>query len=87
MLAEVGVKSVKLPPPWRNVNAQAERFIRSIKDSCLERMIPSVRARCAKVFASWLPIIIASETTIGVGNRLIVPDELHADNYESIRPS
>ena len=39
MLAEVGVKSVKLPPRSPNLNAHAERFVRTIKESCLERMI------------------------------------------------
>jgi len=33
MLADVGVQSVKLPPPY------AERFVRTIKESCLDRMI------------------------------------------------
>ena len=39
MLAEVGVKSVKLPPRSPNLNAYAERFVRSIKEACLKRMI------------------------------------------------
>jgi putative transposase len=39
MLADVGVKSVKLPPRSPNLNAYAERFVRSIKESCLERLI------------------------------------------------
>jgi transposase InsO family protein len=39
MLAEVGVKSVKLPPRSPNLNAYAERFVRTIKENCLERMI------------------------------------------------
>jgi transposase InsO family protein len=39
MLAYVGVKSVKLPPRLPNLNAHAERFVRSIKESSLERMI------------------------------------------------
>ena len=39
MLADVGVKSVKLPPRTPNLNAHAERFVRTIKKSCLERMI------------------------------------------------
>ena len=34
MLADVGVKSVKLPPRSPNLNAYAERFVRSIKESC-----------------------------------------------------
>jgi hypothetical protein len=39
LLAASGVKSVKLPPRSPNLNAYAERFVRSIKESCLERMI------------------------------------------------
>src|SRR5205823_5955419 len=35
----IGVKSVKLPPRSPNLNAHAERFVRTIKESCLERMI------------------------------------------------
>ena len=34
-----GVHSVRLPPRSPNLNAQIERFIRSIKDECLSRMI------------------------------------------------
>ena len=34
-----GVKSVKLPPRSPNLNAHAERFVRTIKESCLKRMI------------------------------------------------
>lgn len=39
MLQGVGVESVKLPPRSPNLNAYAERFVRSIQESCLERMI------------------------------------------------
>jgi putative transposase len=33
MLADVGVKPVKLPPRSPNLNAHAERFVRTIKES------------------------------------------------------
>ena len=39
ILADVGVKPVKLPLRSPNLNAHAERFVRSIKESCLDRMI------------------------------------------------
>jgi putative transposase len=39
ILAGVGVTSVKLPPQSPNLNAYAERFVRSVKESCLERLI------------------------------------------------
>ena len=34
LLAEAGVTSVKLPPCSLNLNAYAERFVRTIKESC-----------------------------------------------------
>ena len=39
LLGEAGVASVKLPPRSPNLNAYAERFVRTIKESCLEQMI------------------------------------------------
>jgi putative transposase len=40
MLASTGVESIKLPPKSPNLNAYAERFVRSIKHECLNRIIP-----------------------------------------------
>jgi putative transposase len=39
VIAASGVKSVKLPARSPNLNAYAERFVRSIKEFCLQRMI------------------------------------------------
>ena len=39
ILESVGVKSVRLSARSPNLNAFAERFVRSIKSECLERMI------------------------------------------------
>src|SRR5882762_9784933 len=38
-LAAAGVQVVRLPPRSPNLNAYAERFARTIKESCLDRMI------------------------------------------------
>jgi transposase InsO family protein len=38
-LAATGVEAVRLPPHSPNLNAHAERFVRSIKESCLDRLI------------------------------------------------
>ena len=38
-LATAGILCVKLPPKSPNLNAFAERFVRSIKSECLDRMI------------------------------------------------
>ena len=39
ILEGAGVKSVRLPPRSPNLNAFAERFVRTIKEECLDRMI------------------------------------------------
>ena len=39
LIANVGVRAVKPPPQSPNLNAHAERFVRSIKESCLDPMI------------------------------------------------
>src|SRR4029434_1406207 len=36
---DANVESVKLPPRSPNLNAYAERFVRSMKESCLDRLI------------------------------------------------
>jgi hypothetical protein len=38
-LKDAGVESVKLPPRSPNLNAHAERFVLSVEESCLERLI------------------------------------------------
>ena len=40
MLLAVGVRVVRTPAAAPNCNAHAERFVRSIKEECLDRMIP-----------------------------------------------
>jgi len=39
MLEEQAIESVRLPPRSPNLNAYSERFVRTIKESCLEQMI------------------------------------------------
>jgi hypothetical protein len=41
ILKTAGVKSVKLPPQSPNLNAYAERFVKSIKSECLDHLILS----------------------------------------------
>jgi len=41
ILKTAGVQAVKLPPKSPNLNAFAERFVRSIKEECLDRLISS----------------------------------------------
>jgi putative transposase len=60
MIADAGVESVKLPPRSPNLNAYAERFVRSIKESCLERMIFFGEESLRRAIQTSLLIITAS---------------------------
>jgi putative transposase len=48
---EGGAKVIRLPPLSPNLNAYAERFIRSIKEECLTKLISLGRRPC--VVRSW----------------------------------
>jgi transposase InsO family protein len=85
MLAETGVKSVKLPPYSPNLNAYAERFVRSIKESCLERMIFFGERALHKGVQEFVAHYHGERNHQGPGNRLIIPDESHAGNRGAIR--
>jgi transposase InsO family protein len=63
MIAGAGVESVRLSPRSPNLNAYAERFVRSIKESCLERMIFFGENRCGKPCRTLSPTITASAIT------------------------
>ncbi len=78
MLADVGVKSVKLPSRSPNLNAHAERFVRSIKESCLERMIFFGEGSLRKGIHEFVLHYHGERNHQGLGNRLIMPDECQA---------
>jgi transposase InsO family protein len=84
-LAEAGVKSVKLPPHSPNLNAHAERFVRSIKQSCLERMIFFGEDSLRKAIHQFVLHYHGERNHQGLGNRLILPDPSHAGNSGTIR--
>ena len=78
MLADAGVKSVKLPPRSPNLNAHAERFVRSIKESCLERMIFFGEDSLRTGIHEFVLHYHSERNHQGLGNRLIMPDECPA---------
>jgi putative transposase len=85
MLADVGVKSVKLPPRSPNLNAYAERFVRSIKESCLERMIFFGEGSLRTGIREFVTHYHGERNHQGLGNRLIMPAERHADERGATR--
>jgi putative transposase len=62
-LAATGVNGIRLPPRSPNLNAYAERFACTIKESCLDRMILFGEAGLRKTYKSLSSIITASAIT------------------------
>ena len=72
-LAEAGVQVVRLPPRSPNLNAHAERFVRTIKESCLDRMILVGEDSLRRAVGEFITHYHQERNHQGVGNRLIAP--------------
>ena len=83
-LAEAGIQSIKLPPRSPNLNPYAERFVRTMKDGCLEQMIFFGEDSLRKASGSSLRIIIWSDPQ-GLNNRLISPTETIGTTAGTVR--
>lgn len=70
-LEEQGVEVIRLPPRSPNLNAYAERFVRSIKDECLNRMIFIGAASLRRAVREFMAHYHAERNHQGLGNRLI----------------
>jgi len=84
-LGTSGVKSVKLPPRSPNLNAHAERFVRTIKESCLERMILFGEGSLQKAVHEFVVHYHRERNHQGLGNRLIIEEELYARSMGAIQ--
>jgi hypothetical protein len=76
-LKDVGVESVKLPPRSPNLNAHAERFVRSIKESCLERLVLFGQSSLRTAVQNFVAHYQTERNHQGLSNRLILPDPAH----------
>ena len=72
-LTQEGVKAVRLPVRSPNLNAHAERFVRSIKEGCLDRMIFFGEDSLRKAINEFLEFYHHEHNHQGLGNRLIDP--------------
>ena len=70
-----GIKAVKLPPSSPNLNAYADRFVRTIKESCLERMILFGEGSLRKAIQAFVEHYHHERNHQGLGNRLIIEEE------------
>jgi hypothetical protein len=64
-LASGGVKTIQLPPQSPNLNAFAERWVRSVKQECLSKVIIFCEESLSRVLTEYSTTITANETTRG----------------------
>ena len=76
-IADAGVESVKLPPRSPNLNAHAERFVRSIRESCLERLIFFGEASLRTAIQNFVAHYHGERNHQGLANQLISPEAGH----------
>jgi putative transposase len=74
LLKDAGVHVVRLPYRSPNLNAYAERFVRSIKDECLNRMIFFGERSLRRLTKTFVAHYHRERNHQGLDNRLIEPD-------------
>ena len=71
ILKDSGMESVKLPPRAPNLNAFAERFVRSIKEECLDRIILFGEEHLRTAVREYLTHYLNERNHQGLDNALI----------------
>jgi hypothetical protein len=71
LIGSGGTVVVRLPPMSPNLNAYAERFVRSIKCECMDRMIFVGQASLHRAVAEYTAHYHAERNHQGLDNRLI----------------
>jgi transposase InsO family protein len=70
-LRDAGVRVVRIPERAPNANAHAESFVRSIKEECLDRLIPMGERHFRQAVAEYSEHYHGERNHQGLGNRLI----------------
>jgi putative transposase len=73
VLVREGIHVVRLPPRSPNLNAFAERFVRSIKEECLSRMIFFGQASLRHAITQFMTHYHDERNHQGLENRLLRP--------------
>ena len=72
-LEQEGVRIIQTPFRAPNCNAYAERFVRSIKEECLDCVIPLGERHLRRTIAEFVAHYHGERNHQGIGNELIQP--------------
>jgi putative transposase len=85
VLLREGIEVVRLPPRTPNLNAFAERFVRSIKEECLSRMIFFGQASLEHAVRQYMAHYHTERNHQGLENRLPRPASISALRHHPVR--
>ena len=71
ILESAGVQPIRLPPKSPNLNAYAERFVRSIKDECLTRVVPLGEGHLRRLVYEYIEHYHRERNHQGLDNQLL----------------
>ena len=74
ILESVGIETVRLPARSPNLNAYAERYVRTIKEGCLDRMILIGEGSLRRAVSEFVLHYHAEKNHQGLGNKIIGPE-------------
>ena len=80
-----GVEVIRLPPRSPNLNAYAERFVRSVKGECLSKVIPIGPAMLRRSLREYIQHYHGERNHQGLDNRLIIPMPARDRTSQQIR--
>jgi transposase InsO family protein len=80
-----GIEIIRLPPRSSNLNAFAERFVRSIKEECLSRMIFFGQASLRHAVKHFMTHYHTERNHQGLGNLLLQPISVPALFHRPIK--
>lgn len=87
-LTREGIVVIRLPPRSPNLNAYAERFVRSVKEECLARVVPIGQGMVRRALKEYEAHYHTERNHQGLHNRLIEPrPRLSADHAPVLRRS
>ena len=85
LISSQGIEVIRLPPRSPNLNAYAERFVRSIKVECLSRMIFIGQASLRRALSEYVVHFHHERNHQGLRNRLIRPITAETGSRGAVR--
>jgi transposase InsO family protein len=73
ILASANVRLLRLPPSSPNLNAYAERFVRSVKEECLARVVPLGERHLRRLLSEYITHFHSERNHQGLANVIPFP--------------